>query len=554
MSEAELHILRARLQGGRDSKARRGELRMTLPVGLVYDPQNHVTLDPDQQVQQALRTLFQTYQRTGSAQAVVRFFRQHELLFPYRVHSGPHKGELVWRSLRHSRVLRTLHHPRYAGAYVYGRMHGYKTADGRMHFRAKPQDQWHTLLLSAHPGYITWEQYQDNQTRLLASAQAHGKERRKSPPRQGPALLQGVVLCGICGLRMSVRYRSRRGRQEPEYVCQRHGIEHAKTICQFVPGADLDRAIGSLLLEMVTPLTLDVALTVQQELQSRLDQADKLRQQQVERAQYDADLAGQRFMQVNPHNRLAADALEADWNEKLRLLADAKVHCEQQRQADRAVFDQADREKITSLAADFPEVWQDTQTTDQDRKRMIRLLIEDVTLTKKDDITAHVRFRGGGGARTLVLPKPIPSAQAIKTPPEVVSLVDQLLDHYTEAEIAVELDRRGYRSGTGKKLTPLRIDFIRRRYKLKKREDRLREAGMLTQNEIAEILGISTQTVVRWQKNGLLRGQVYNGRKEYLYEPVGENRPVKKNGQKLFERRRLIEFTCDPDKEVHCEA
>jgi len=352
---------------------------------------------------------------------------------------------------------------------------------------------------------------------------------------------------------MTVRYRSRKERLAPEYVCQRHGIENAQTICQFVPGTGVDQAIGTLLLEMVTPMTLDVAMAVQQELQSRLDQTDQLRKQQVESAQYEADLAGQRFMQVNPGNRHVADALEADWNEKLLLLADAKNQYEKQRQADRAVFDQVSKKKIMSLATDFPMLWNDSQTTDQDRKRMIRLLIEDVTLIKKEDITAHVRFRGGA-TRTLTLPKPIPSPQARKTPPELVSLVDQLLDSYMESEIAVELDRRGYRSGTGQKLTPRRIDFIRRTYKLKSHEERLREAGMLTQNEIAEILGISTQTVVRWREHGLLRGRVYNSKKEYLYEPVDESRPVKKHGHKLSERQPLNEVNSNPDKEVHCET
>ncbi len=227
---------------------------------------------------------------------------------------------------------------------------------------------------------------------------------------------------------MTVRYHSRKGYLVPEYVCQRHGIEYAGTICQFVTGARLggapsrsragvDQAIGTLLLEMVTPMTLDITLAVQQELQSRLDQADQLRKQQVERAQYEADLAGQRFMQVNPNNRHVAEALEADWNENLRILADAKDQYERQRQADRAVFDHTSREKILSLATDLPKLWQDSHTTDQDRKRMVRLLIEDVTLIKKDDITAHIRFRGGA-TRTLTLPKPIPSAQAEKRHPK----------------------------------------------------------------------------------------------------------------------------------------
>ena len=189
MSEAELHVLRARLQGGIRNKARRGELKLPLPVGLVYDQQDHVVLDPDQQVQQALRTLFQTYQRAGSACAAVKFFREQNLLFPRRLRRGPNKGQLVWGPLGHNRVLQTLHNPRYAGAFVYGRHRLRKNRNGRDSVQKLPQDQWHTLLPDTHPGYITWEQFQQNQQRLHEYAQAYGLDRRKSPPGEGPALL-----------------------------------------------------------------------------------------------------------------------------------------------------------------------------------------------------------------------------------------------------------------------------------------------------------------------------------------------------------------------------
>jgi len=553
MSEAELHVMHARLQGGKHNKARRGELRTALPVGLVYNPQGRVELDPDRNVQEAVKVLFQSYQHIGSAGGVVRFFRDQKLLFPLRLHCGARKGELVWRSLGHDRVLKTLHNPRYAGAYVYGRLRFYKTADGRMHSRILPQDQWHTLILSAHPEYITWQQYQDNQQRLRASAQAYGHDRRKSPPGHGPALLQGLAICGICGTRMTVRYHKRRKSLIPDYVCQKYGIEHAQSICQIIPGANIDRAIGALLLEMVTPMTLDIALAVQQELQSRLEETDQLRRQQVERAQYEADLAGQRFMQVAPSNRHVADALEAGWNEKLRILAEVKEHYEQKCQADRIIFDEKNKEKIMSLAGNFPKLWQDPKTSDQDRKRMVRLLIEDVALIKSKDIIAHIRFKGGV-TRTLTLPRPLPASQTRKTQPEVVSLIDQLLDGHTDSQVAAELESRGYQSGIGCKLTSQRVSFIRRTYKLKSRYDRLREAGMLTQSEIARTLNISAQTVIKWRKNGLLRGLQYNSKKEYLYEPVGDNGPVKKLGQKLSERRRFEEISRDRNNEVHNEA
>ena len=282
ISEAELHVLRARLRGGILNKARRGELKTPLPVGLVYDAQGRVVLDPDRQVQDALRALFATYERTGSGSATVKYFREQGLLFPRRLRRGLRKGELVWGPLVHSRVLQVLHNPRYAGAFFHGRTRSCSSRNGGDSCQRLPPDQWHALLPEAHAGYITWDQYQRTQQALRENAQAHGRDRRQGPPGEGPALLQGLVLCGICGQRMTVRYHLRKAGLVPTYVCQKEGIEHSERICQSIPGSRIDRAIGTLLLETLTPLTLEVALAVQHELQQRLDEADRLRRQHVE--------------------------------------------------------------------------------------------------------------------------------------------------------------------------------------------------------------------------------------------------------------------------------
>jgi DNA invertase Pin-like site-specific DNA recombinase len=205
-SEAELHVLRARLRGGILNKARRGELKAPIPVGLVYDPQDRVVLDPDRQVQQALRTFFATFKQTGTACAKVKYFRDQGLLFPRRLRRGIRRGELVWAQLVHSRALQVLHNPRYAGTFFHGRTHTTSGPDGRLHTKKQPIEDWQTLLPNAHAGYITWDQYQRNQVRLRENAQALGIDRRQSPPGEGPALLQGLVLCGVCGQRMTVRY------------------------------------------------------------------------------------------------------------------------------------------------------------------------------------------------------------------------------------------------------------------------------------------------------------------------------------------------------------
>jgi len=441
MSEAELHVLRARLDGGILNKAKRGELVMRPPMGFAYDAEGHLVHHPDQQIQHALRMLFETFRRTGSASATVKNYRQQGLLFPRCVHSGPKRGDIIWGQLEHSNALRILHNPRYAGAFVYGRSRTRKTADGKQVVKRLPPDQWGTFLPGVHPGYISWEEYEQNQKRLRENAQAVGADRRKSPPREGPALLQGLILCGHCGQRMTVRYHFRFNRLCPDYLCQRKGIANAEPICAQIPGVEVDRVVSELLVKLVTPTTLEVALTVQQELQARLGEADRLRKQQVERAHYEAELAQTRYMRVDPNNRLVADSLEADWNHKLRALTEAQTEYERRCEEDRKIFQEEERAAILQLTTDFPRLWHDGSTPDRERKRMVRLLLEDVTLLRGEQITLHLRFRGGA-SQTLVMPLPQTSWQRWTTSPEVVTEIDRLLDHHTHQEIAVLLNQR----------------------------------------------------------------------------------------------------------------
>ncbi len=232
MSEAELHVLRARLRGGIINKARRGELESPLPIGFRYDASDRVVLDPDKQVQETIRTFFQTFRRTGSATATVKAFRAQGLRFPRRARSGPAKGEIIWGEMEHSRALWVLHNPRFAGAFFFGRSRQRKHGDRGGTFERLPREEWTALIPEAHAGYITWNEFEENQRRLRENAQAQGSDRRRSPPREGPALLQGLVLCGICGERMTVRYNFRNGKALPTYTCQRRGIERAEPLCQ----------------------------------------------------------------------------------------------------------------------------------------------------------------------------------------------------------------------------------------------------------------------------------------------------------------------------------
>jgi DNA invertase Pin-like site-specific DNA recombinase len=527
MSEAELHVLRARMRGGLINKARRGELKTPLPIGFVYGPGDRVVLDPDQQVQQAVRLLFECFRRSGSASRTVREFREQSLPFPRRMRRGPHKGELVWGPLLHSTVLHTLHNPRYAGVFFFGRTRWHKTVSGGHHIDQIPPDQWLACIRDAHPGYISWEQYEDNLRRLRANDRAYGSDRRRSPAREGPALLQGLVICGRCGGRMTIRYHQRRdGRSVPDYVCMRDRIERGAPVCQVISGAGLDDAIGNLLVEAVTPLALEVALTVQQELTARTEQADRLRRQQVERARYEADLAQRRYLQVDPNNRLVADVLEADWNAKLREVAAAQETYERQRQQDRLVLDDQRRAEILGLATDFPRLWLDPHTTDRDRKRMVQLILEDVTLIRTDRVTAAVRFKGGV-SRTITVPLPLPSWQLRKTEAEVIQLVDRLLETHTDGEVAVALNERGFRLHSGTPFAARDVQRVRKTYHVPDRFNRLRARGLLTVDETAEALGVCRTTVLRWRRAGLLRAYAYDDRDDYLYEPPGQDAPAR---------------------------
>lgn len=503
MSEAELHVLKARLIGGVLQKAQRAELKMALPVGLVYDEQEQVVLDPDQQVQQSLRVFFATFEREGSARATVRAFARSGLKFPDRAPAGT--GEIGWQPLTSRQALDTLHNPRYAGAFCYGRSRSWKDAEGKRHTQELPREQWRFFKGNAHAGYISWEQYLENEKRLLENYQVNaGAGRKAGPPREGPALLQGLVVCGKCGRIMSVSYHLRQGKLAPDYVCDLDKLMRAQKTCQRIPGAGVDRAVGQLLVESVTPLALEVALQVQDEIQNRLAEAARLRQQQVQRAQYDADRAQLRYMKVDPNNRLVADTLETQWNEKLRLLAQTKEECEKQQRADAVQLTQEQRAKILALAEDFPRVWSDPKSSDRDRKRMARLLLEDVTLERGQDVRVQLRFKGGV-TRELRLPLPQPITVSCKTNPELVAEIDQLLDAHSEAQTVQILNERGRRSSSGRPFTLTLIQGLRREYRLKSRFERLQAQGFLTAVQVEQMLGPGTNRAHYWERMGVLK-------------------------------------------------
>ena len=519
MSEAELHVLRARLLGGILSKAKRGELKFDLPVGFVFDDKDSVQLDPDTQVQQAIKLLFDTFDRCGSAYTTCRTMNEQKILFPRKIRKGPARGEIIWGTITHSRALQVLHNPRYAGVYCYGKTKSRKMPNGEHSYKRLPQDEWLAFIPNAHPSYITLEQHRNILHRLQATRQAYGHDRRKSAPREGPALLQGLVLCGRCGGRMTVRYKSGRDALAPMYMCQKQNIEHCKgKPCQSFYGARIDQRISALLLETVSPMALEVALSVQAELQQRFNETLSLREKHLEKIRYETELARRRYLRVDPDNRLVASSLEADWNHKLRELADAQEQNEQRTKEDQLILSKQQREEILALTSDFPKLWNDPQTSDRERKRIVRLIIEDVTLTKCGGTQIDVRFKGGA-THSFLLEKALNGGELVKTPSKAVQLVDQLLDDHTYKEIAAALNRKGLRSGNGKRYTAALVERIRLGYNLTRRYERLRNKGYLTTDEVAELLNVLRERVYEFRDQGYLEASSTNCKNQILYKP-----------------------------------
>ena len=522
MSEAEIHFLQARMRGGTISKAKRGELKRALPAGYVYDSYDKIVMDPDTSVQNAINLLFKTFERTGSACATVRQFNRQDLKIPKRLLCGLKKGDLVWNPLEHSRTLRILNNPIYAGIYYYGRQQVKNTVNGKRSLNV-PVDDWHVYMPDAHPGYITADQFGQNLKKLKDNCCAYGEDRRKSPPREGPALLQGIVICGKCGKRMSVRYQKNCSKLVPIYMCIKDYIKSGKKVCQTVMGEKIDEEIGGLLLEMLNPLAIKAAVKVEDELKKRKIETDSFFRQQVERAQYEAEIARKRYMLVDPQNRLVATELESEWNGKIRELEKLKDEYEKKKKDGLKEMTKTTRSDIIKITEDFASIWSSEEVSFRDKKRMLRLLIEDVTV-KNDDkkIIANIRFKAGT-SKTLAIEKKLPICEVRKTRKDIVRQVDELTENYTPSEIADILNEKGYRAWNGNLFNLRTISRIIRTYRIKSRHRRLRDKGCLSLRGKMLEANLSQAQIMQMRNEGKIVFYRVTDRIEYLYEPQNKS-------------------------------
>lgn len=353
---------------------------------------------------------------------------------------------------------------------------------------------------------------------------------------------------------MTVHYSIREGHPLPTYVCQREGIETAQSKCQIIPGTGLDEAVAQVILEAVTPASLEVAFQVFEELRTRRAEVDRIRRAQVERDREEAELAGRQYMLVRPENRLVADNLERQWNEKLAKLAQAEEQYARLTKKETLELHAQDRERIQALAGDLPRVWKDVRTSARDRKRILRLLVEDVTLVRNSE-TVQIQIRWKGGATTsLQRPLPRNAPDLFRTPAAIVEMVRALAVNATDNQIAQTLNTRDLRSGKGKRFTPPSVKRIRASYGIESLWERFRKLRWLTRTEVAKLLGVHPQTVRRFAVEGFLHAVRTNDKNDFLFEPITRPFPKPHRGKRYKDRRPYSQNASNMPDEVQYEA
>ena len=516
MSEAELHILRQRMLQGLLQKARRGELVTQVPVGYVRDGFGQVTLDPDQQVQSVIRLIFDQFERLGSAAKVLRYLVQQGIQLPVGRGGRNGPGPLAWHRPNYTTLINLFSHPTYAGAYVYGRTCKSKqTRRQRQVPRRLPAHEWKVLLRDRYPAYISWEQYERNVAQL---AENRSRVQARGAIRRGRALLAGLVVCGRCGARLSTRYAGKCS--APRYLCQTARIVYGGVTCQSVAAAPLDEEVVRLALQALNPAALEVSLRVAADVQQQRDQVEQQWQQRLERACFEAERARRQYDAVEPENRLVARTLEAAWEEKLlaqRQLVEQHERCRQEQPRDLSTQEQA---QIRRLATDLPALWQSPNTTDADRKEILRQVVDKVVVkveANSEWVEVMIHWQGEQRSYTRFR-RPVANLSQLSTWPEIRSRIEQLKEAgHSAPQIAAALNEAGWRTSAGAMFTAGKVRTLVSRYSLSKVARRAHDlAGVLGPDEhwmpdLVRRLQVAYSTVYGWIQRGWVEARQLQG-------------------------------------------
>jgi excisionase family DNA binding protein len=492
----ELHVMAQRLQANKRAAAERGELRTPLPVGYVHDDAGDVVIDPDAEVQAAIRDVFAAFAACGSAYGVVAAFEDRR--FPLRAYGGAWAGQLRWGRLTHARVLGILKNPGYAGAYVFGRYASHRTVDpsGTVHtaMTERPRAEWPVLIKDHHESYITWTEYLASEARLAANHTAAGAR----PAREGIALCQGIIICGSCGKPMMTNYHTD---QRPSYECSSRRDRLTTPSCRTVVAACVDDAVAGALLDALTPGQIVLALSAADEVSGRRQRVSRAAELAVERARYEAARAERAFCQVEPENRLVARSLEARWEARLAALAEAEQALEATRDVLPPLPGRAELEK---LAADLPRLWNAPTTSARDRKRLLRTLIADVTvLPEPDRSKARIGIRWHTGVTDeLTVDRPAHPGTARRSPAPAIDLVKRLGPTTSNDELVTQLNAAGHLTGHGRPFDIDAVQWIRHAYKIPVPDPY--GPGEISVAEAARRLGCSSGVIYHWIHTGQL--------------------------------------------------
>jgi len=511
MAEAELHVIRARLDGGIRNKAKRGELRRGLPVGFVWgEADGEVLLHPDQAVRGVIRTVFERFAEMGSVRQVWLWFRSQGLAFPLQANAT---AEIQWVTASYTAIHNVLTNPVYAGAYAYGktRQERYVDPAGRIRKRIRhlPRSEWAVLIPDHHEGFIDWEAYEMNQARIARNTRPVAHQ-AGGAVREGAALLQGLATCGRCARHLRVYYQGRNS--TPGYYCASNAIVNGRgTWCLRVGGARIDEAVVRAFLEAVTPAGVEAALQAERDIEAGYEAEIAQWRLQVERAAYEAERAERRYRAVEPENRLVARTLEAEWEKRLkeRAIAEADLTRREHLRPHRLTDEQ--RRQIHTLGTDLKRVWEASTTTDRDRKELLRTLLEDVNIRlQRAECKAHLTLRWRGGAISeLDVGLRYRHTPPIRTNEDTLELVRRLAAHHADAVIAGVLNRQGRKTAHGERFTANHVGNLRRYWKIPRHAPpSVPPTGELaTVQKAAEVLGVAPSTLHRWLSDGFIAGE-----------------------------------------------
>jgi DNA invertase Pin-like site-specific DNA recombinase len=520
-SEAELHVLKQRMVAGKRAKAARGELGMPVPMGYMRRPSGEVVKDPDEQAQAVIALIFEQFERLGTIHAVLRYLVQHQIRMPQRVRWGPSKGELVWRRPNRTTLSNLLHHPIYAGAYVYGRRptdprrkQPGRPSTGRL--VAKPED-CQVLLHDHHPAYISWEQFARNRRQLEANTQAS-----LGVIRSGPSLLSGLVVCGRCGFRMAAAYNNNGAGLR--YSCSREMVDYGGEVCQSLAGMPVDTWMSELVLQALEPAALEVSLAVATDAEAQRQRLHQQWAKRLERAAYAVDRAARQYQAVEPENRLVARTLERQWEEALEAEAQLKADYRRFVAAQPATLSREEREAIRRLATDLPTLWHAETTTAADRQAIIRQLVERIVVTVQGDseqVDLEMHWIGGHRTHTRRI-RPVARLVQLSYYPELLARVAALHQRgLGRTAIAQHLNAEGWRPAKRRQtFTADMVSSLLARQGLCPSPSRPRAVARKTDEwtlpELAYTLAMPEPTLYSWLRKGHLKARRDQGSGQWL--------------------------------------